>query len=52
MHVLKEVFDFYCKQHIKVGGINNSFADLGEQLTTMTVSDWMFFCRDFNLKSE
>lgn len=50
MNALKEVFDFYCKQHVKVGGVSNSFADIKSQLNNMALADWMCFCRDFRIK--
>lgn len=49
--VLKEIFNFYCKQHIRMGQVNNSFADLEFQVNHISVSDWMCLCRDFKVRS-
>lgn len=52
MKVLREIFIFYCKQHITKGKNIDSFDNLGNNVTHMSVGDWMCFARDFGIKDK
>lgn len=50
--VLREVFSFYCKQHINYGKGVATFDNLSANLTNMSAGDWMLFNRDFGLTAK
>lgn len=52
MKALRDIFDFYCKQHITYGKNVATFDNLGMNLTNLSAGDWMCFTRDFGIRAK
>ena len=48
---LNQIFKHYSIQHVNVGRTMNTFDNLKSQRDNMSLSDWLLFCRDFNVLS-
>lgn len=52
MKMLREIFNFYCKQHISNGKGVATFDNLGMNISHLSPGDWMCFNRDFGIRAK